>query len=434
MKINARKLALRILDEISETGEFSHVILNRTFDSFEIESIDRRFISQIVLGVLENQIRLDYYIRKLSSLRFGRIDQSIINILRMGLYQLGEMDKIPESAAVNEAVKLAKGISQKYGGFVNGILRQFIRLGKQVELPNKSKHIVTYLSIAYSYPEWLVSLWIDQYGIPFTEALLIANHKIPELTLRVNTFKTTRENVLIKLEDQGVTAIASEMLQEGIVIKNMNGYSVKQLNGYETGDFIIQDLSSMAVAGLTEVDQGDLIIDVCAAPGGKSTHFAQKLQNTGCVIARDLQESKLDLIKENFERLGLTNCKIESYDASVLDENLIDQADIVVVDAPCSGLGIIRRKPDIKYNKSPEGLKDLELIQSNILEVSSKYVKQGGKLIYSTCTLNRGENEAIVEAFLKNNDRFIYESKPETFFPNQHGSDGFFIARLIRRS
>ncbi|OJV64736.1 MAG: 16S rRNA (cytosine(967)-C(5))-methyltransferase [Clostridiales bacterium 38-18] len=434
MKINARKLALRILDEISENREFSHIVLNRTFDSYEIESIDRRFISQIVLGVLENQIRLDYYIRKLSSLRFGRIDQSVINILRMGLYQLSDMDKIPESAAVNEAVKLAKAISPKYGGFVNGILRQFIRLNKQVELPNKNKHIVTYLSIAYSYPEWLISLWIDQYGISFTEALLVANHKIPELSLRVNTFKTDRETVIKNLENQGVIAISSEHLDEGIIIKSMNGNSVKQLNGYEAGDFIIQDLSSMAVASHTDVNNGNLIIDVCAAPGGKSTHFAQKLKNTGCVISRDLQEDKLEKIRDNFARLGLSNGRIESYDASILDESLVDQADIVVVDAPCSGLGIIRRKPDIKYNKTPEGLKELEVIQAKILDVSSKYVKPGGKLIYSTCTLNKGENEDIVDAFLRSNPSFVLEFTPETFFPNQHGSDGFFIARLIRRS
>lgn len=437
MKINARKLSLRILDEIEQMHEFSHVVLSRTLNQYDIDSSDRRLTSQLVFGVLENKLLLDYYIRKLSAQRFSRIDRSVINILRMGFYQLKFMDKIPESAAVNESVKLAKSISAANGSFVNGILRNFIRIDKNVELPNRKQHPITYMSILYSFPEWLVELWIDQYGIVQAEKLMYSSNKTPKLSIRINTNKISIEEFKKELDQAGITYQSAALIEEGLLIEELNGYSVKQIPGFDNGEFAIQDISSMCVGKFAGVKEGDVILDVCAAPGGKATHFATLLNQTGKVIARDLHEKKLKLIEENAERLNVKNLVIEQFDATILDESLLEKVDIVLVDAPCSGLGIIRRKPDIKYNKTVESLNELIPIQNEILNVSSKYVKQGGTLMYSTCTLNIHENQEVVESFLSMNSDFelenIMDQKYLTLFPNVHQTDGFFIAKLKRK-
>lgn len=437
MKINARKLSLRILDEIEQMHEFSHVVVGNTLSQYDIEPPDRRLTTQLVFGVLENKLLLDYYIRKLSAQRFSRIDKSVVNILRMGFYQLQFMDRIPESAAVNESVKLAKSISQANGSFVNGILRNFIRNGKKVELPNRKQHPITYMSIMYSFPEWLVEFWIEQYGILFAEKLMYSSNKTPKLSLRINTSRVTIDDFKHSLIEAGVEFSTSELVEEGLLIETINGFSVRQLPGFEEGEFAIQDISSMCVGKLAGVKEGDHILDVCAAPGGKATHVATLLNQTGKVIARDLHIDKLGLIEENATRLKLTNLVVEQFDAMILDETIIDKMDIVLVDAPCSGLGIIRRKPDIKYNKTPESLNELIPIQNEILAVSSKYVKPGGTLMYSTCTLNSHENQEVVDNFLALNPEFELENilgqNYLTLFPSVNQTDGFFIAKLRRK-
>lgn len=436
MKINARKLALRILDEIDYNNDFSHLVINRTFQNYEVDSADRRFVSQLVLGVLENRIRLDYYIRKLSEQRFSRIHHSVINSLRLGLYQLEFLDKIPESAAVNESVKLAKAISEKDSKFVNGILRNFIRSGKTLDLPDKKKHMVTYLSVKHSFPEWLIEMWMKTYGKPFTESLLHASNLTPQLSLRVNTLKTTVDTFAKSLDDAGIRYKISKLVPIGIVIEDMNHLSVHQLPGFSEGHFIIQDISSMCVGHYSGAKADQYIMDVCAAPGGKATHLAECVGSKGRVTARDNQPDKLKIIEANALRLGLTNVEVELFDAMILDESKIEKMDLVLVDAPCSGLGIIRRKPDIKYNRSMEDIKALEIMQSTILKISAEYVAEGGTLIYSTCTLNPSENQDIVNHFLSMDQRFEVEPLSDegylTLFPNIHQTDGFFIAKLIK--
>jgi 16S rRNA (cytosine967-C5)-methyltransferase len=434
MKINARKLALRILDEIDQTHDFSHLVVNRTFQRYDIESADRRFVSHIVFGVLENKLLLDYYIRKLSAQRFSRIDPSIVNILRMGLYQLVYMTKVPDSAAVDESVKLAKGITAKDSSFVNGILRTFLRSNKTIELPDRNKHLVTHLGIKYSFPEWLVEMWLKAYGEKTTEGLLEASNKTPQLSLRVNTLQTDLETLQNKLDAVGIVSKQSELVPTGLVIESLNNLAMQEIPGYSEGDFIIQDISSMCVAHLSGVKDDQTVLDVCAAPGGKTTHMAQLMHNSGRIIARDNQADKLETINENVARLKIKNVIVEQYDALTLDESLINTIDVVLVDAPCSGLGIIRRKPDIKYNKTPEGLLGLIDIQKGILKNAAEYVKVGGTLMYSTCTLNPAENQDIVNWFLKQDTRFKVQPLSEvgylTLFPNTHDTDGFFIAKL----
>lgn len=442
MKNNARRLALKILKKIEMEEQFSHITIKEMLKSSEVTDIDRRFITNIVYGVLENKLLLNYYIRKLSNVRYGKINKEILNILRMGLYQIAFMSKVPDSAAVNESVKLAKKFSPQYSGYVNGILRSFIRSSGVIELPNRDKHLVTHLSILYSHPEWMVEKWIEEYGETFTESLLKSNNETPKLWLRVNTLKIQRNELINRLEAEGVKAIPSEWIEEAIMVENLNEHSIETLIGFSEGWFQVQDVSSMCVAKASNVHEGAFVVDVCAAPGGKTTHMAQLMKNTGRIKARDLHPQKLKLIEESAHRLGMDNIETEVFDATHFDMSLKYLADIVLVDAPCSGLGIIRRKPDIKYNKSIEDLESLAEIQFNILETASEYVKSNGTLIYSTCTINADENIKVVEKFLLHHGHFklseisdlpgVQSNGTVMLFPNVDQTDGFFIAKMTK--
>ena len=277
-------------------------------------------------------------------------------------------------------------------------------------------------------------MWLDEYGVAFTETLLAASNRTPNLSIRVNDLFTDRASYLDSLEAMGVKAFASDLSPLGIIIEDLNHLGIQDLPGFEDGFFTIQDISSMKVADMADIKPGMTVLDVCAAPGGKTTHVAQLMKQTGKVIARDVQEHKLSLIRENVERLKLKNVQVELFDAMILDETLIEQADVVLVDAPCSGLGIIRRKPDIKYNKTLEQLNSLVEMQKQILSTASHYVKNNGVLIYSTCTLNKSENQDVVMWFLEQNADYELDATPfMTLFPNTNQTDGFFIAKLIKK-
>lgn len=437
-----RQKALEILNDIEVNNRFSHEAIAAFLkETPDLSDVDRRFLMKLVRGVLENKIYLDYVIRKYSKQRFTRIDPRIVTVLRMGFYQLLFMDKVPESAAVNESVKLAKGVQKSQGDFVNGVLRAYLRSGEKMPLPDK-RHMATYLSVKYSHPEWMTKFFLDQYGKAFTESLLEANNAVPPLTIRVNTTKISVEDYKVLLEKEGISVEKTSLCTSVLKIPHLSEQSLTSLVGFEEGYFQIQDLASAMVGEIAEVTLGAAAIDVCAAPGGKATHIAQKLNQTGCVIARDLTAGKLEKITENIARLGLKNMKVELFDALEISEALVGTMDLVMVDAPCSGLGIIRRKPDIKYNKTPEDLTALKEIQQKILNNASNYVKINGELIYSTCTLNREENEQVVEAFLAEHPNFsrkafkvgeeVVDTAMYTFYPHVHGTDGFFIAKLTR--
>lgn len=438
--INARKIALKILNDIENKNEFSHVVIARELTNLKL--IDKRFITRLVSGVLENKLLLDYYIRKLSKQRFSRIPISTVNILRMGFYQLVYMDKVPDSAAVDESVKLAKSLSVTEAKFVNGILRSFLRSNKLLPLPDPQKHLATYLSVRYSHPEWLVKKWLNSYGPSFTEELLEANNQTPDLCLRVNTLKTNVDHVLKILSEAGIDVIKSPIYKEALIIKDINHLSIEVLPGYEEGFFQIQDISSMCVALISSVQNEDHVLDVCAAPGGKATHMAQLMNDQGLVLARDIHEHKLQRINENAARLGIKSIKTEAFDAKILDEHLKGRMDVVLVDAPCSGFGIIRRKPDIKYKKTLEDCLELSQLQMEIVTKASEYVKVNGHLIYSTCTINEDENQILIKSFLSKNHHFELipfelgsfgqTDGTMTLFPNVHGTDGFFLAKLKR--
>lgn len=442
--INPRKIALDILIDIEENKAYSNITINKYLSRYNIAPIDKGFITKLVYGVLENKLYLDYIIKQFSRTKFKKINPYIINILRIGLYQICFLDKIPNSAAVNESVKITKQINARLSGFVNGILRNYIRNLSKVVLPSCTKNPIGHLSIKYSHPKWLVELWVKEYGVDFTEKLLESNNQPPKLTIRTNTLKINTYDLIDKLKKEGVDCRTGNYVNEAVIIDNMEK-SLEDLDSFKEGLFQVQDESSMVVGHVLAPNKDDFVIDVCSAPGGKATHIAELMENKGHILARDIHEHKLNLINQNTKRLGIKIIETNQYDASLLDNSLLNKADKVLIDAPCSGFGIIRRKPEIRYFKESKDIVKLSKLQLDILNTCSKYVKPNGYLIYSTCTIQSEENIGVVNRFLKFNDNFelvdINEYLPDRIttdnkyiqlYPHISGIDGFFISKLRR--
>lgn len=445
MRKNIRDIIFNILFEVEIKGAYSNISINRNIsDDFSYR--DESFIREVVYGVIENKLYLDYVIQKFSKVKFNKINEKVKIILRMGIYQIIFMNKVPDSAACNESVKLAKKISH-FGvvGFINGLLRNISRNKNNITLPNKKENHVKYLSIKYSHPEWMVKRWIRQFGFEFTESLCAKNNERPKLVIRVNTLKLSRNELINILKEKGYDVLESKISNFGIIINNP--VKITELEEYKKGFFTIQDESSMLVAEILNPKPSSLVIDLCSAPGGKATHIAQLMNNKGSVISRDIHKHKLKLIEQNSKRLDIRIIKTEMYDALKVDDNFVNKADYCLVDAPCSGLGIIRRKPDIKWNKTEEDIKEIKKIQLKILENASKYLKENGTLVYSTCTIDKEENVDVINEFLarnknfklipikSNENNFINKFENDGYmelFPNIFDTDGFFIAKLIK--
>ena len=446
MSTDGRKIALKILMEINEEGAYSNISLMRNLNN-DIKNADQGLIREIVYGTLENMIYIDWVINKFSKTRFNKISPVIKQILRMGIYQILFMDRIPDSAAVNESVNLAKKHSHKGAfGFVNGILRNISRNKDNIIVSDKNKNPLEYLTIKYSHPQWMIKDWLSQFGFDFTESLCIANNTKPKLNIRVNTLKTTKDKLLKKLNNLGLRVSKTNLAKDGIIVDNP--LKITETEEFKNGYFQIQDESSMLVGEIMNPEQNSLIIDVCSAPGGKSTHLAQKMKNNGKIIARDIYEHKLKLISDNAERLGIDIIETENFNALDIDNKYIGKADYCLVDAPCSGLGLIRRKPEIKWTKQKDNIDGITNLQYKILKNASLYLKKNGVLVYSTCTIEKKENISLIQKFLNNHSNFKfmgfdnlikYDDTTKTasqgyleLYPNIHNTDGFFIAKLVK--
>ncbi len=443
--INARRYALDILIDVDKNNAYSNLSMNKHLKDVKLEPVDRRFITEIVYGVIENKIYLDYMIRLLSKIKINKLNIVVINILRIGLYQIIFLDKIPTFAAVNECVQLAKKYDFRSSGFVNGVLRNYTRSKDSIKIPDFEDSPILHLSIKYSHPNWLIEKWINEFGMNDTIGLLKANNETPPLTVRTNTLLISKEELKEELSKEKIEAHDGKYMNEAINLSNVD--RINDLVTYKRGYFQIQDESSMLVAHVVDPKPGDKILDVCAAPGGKSTHMAQLMENNGYILARDIHQHKLKLINDNAERLGISIVDTQCFDAKELDTNLVEKFDKVLVDAPCSGLGIIRRKPELKYTKKPDNIEDITELQLIILTNSSQYVKKGGYLIYSTCTITEEENSGIIERFTRCNSDFevvnVSEYFPDKFnesdpyikiFPHIHRIDGFFISKLRKKT
>lgn len=444
--MKSREIALNILIDVNINGAYSNYAINKRTKDIK-DKKDENLIRELVYGVIENLLYIDYIISKLSNIKISKIHPPILKILRMGVYQIAFMDKIPDRAAVNEAVKLSK----KYGhrgvsGFVNGVLRNFSRKKEDI-MKIESRSRSEYLSIKYSHPKWMVEKWIKEYGYEFTESLCKGNNSRPKLNIRVNTLKISRDQLMDRLSAYGYILQKTLYAKDGIIVENPS--RITDTEEFKLGYFFIQDESSMLVAQIANPKENSLVLDLCSAPGGKATHLAQLMNNKGKIISRDIYNHKLDLIEENVTRLGIDIIDTEIFDATELDSNLVEKVDYCIIDAPCSGLGIIRRRPEIKWNRKEEDIKDLIQIQRRILNNAKHYIKPGGRIIYSTCTINPDENINLINEFVGENrelkligfeELLSCNEKMETankgyvqLFPHLHGTDGFFIAKIEKK-
>lgn len=447
--VNTREMILEILLQIEE-GEHSHIAIRNALAKHQfLPKQDRAFVTRVCEGTLEYRIQIDYIIDSFSKVGVDKMKPAIREILRSAVYQLKFMDSVPDSAVCNEAVKLAqrKGF-YNLKPFVNGVLRTVARELDTLEYPKWEEDLVRYLSVTYSMPENLVQKWLADYGEEKTEKILADFLEEKPLTVRFRTYpyQNSHEAMKKSLEDQGVKVEPAPYLPYAYRISNFD--HILMLDVFREGKIQVQDVSSMLVAEIADPQKDDYVIDLCAAPGGKSLHMGDKMEGRGTVDARDLTPYKVNLIEENTLRLHAINVQAKVQDATVFDVESECKADIVLVDVPCSGYGVIGKKPEIKYRMNPKRQEELVILQRTILDRAAEYVKPRGVLIFSTCTIAKEENEENMMWFM-NNHPFRLESLdaylPEELhsettalgylqlLPGIHKTDGFFMAKFRRK-
>ncbi len=449
-KKTPRAICLDILNRVEEADLHPDRLLTDSFKRYRyFTSLDRGFLTELTYGVIRWRGRLDWVIRCFSKIPFERIELETLNILRLGLYQIFFLSRTPSSAAVNESVELAKRVRGKGGaGFVNAVLRSSIRQKDEIRYPDIAEHPALHISVVQSHPLWLVQRWVKEMGVE--EALKICkfDNQISSLTLRTNTLKISRRDLVKKLEEKELKPLPTAFSGEGILLQDPPPTS--ELPFIKEGFFIIQDEASQLVTSVLDPKPGEKILDACAAPGGKTTHMAQIMENRGEIYALDLSKGRLDLIEEMCQRLGIKIVKTTKGDA--VKSLPIPQGvkfDRILADVPCSGFGTLRKNPDLKWRGREKDIKRLSELQFSILSNLSIYVKEGGVLIYGTCTVFHEENEDVVETFLGGHPEFeidrIDKVLPEKWrsliqngyfktFPPKNEMDGFFVARLRKES
>ena len=444
-----RVLALKTLVNLDKAESFSGNYLEDIFKSNPgFDERDKAFISILIQGVTRWKLRLDWITGQFSKTPLKKIDITILNILRLALFQIFFLDRVPERAAVDSAVEQTKAQKGKQHvvSFVNGLLRNICRNMDSIKFPGKSRAPVKYLSRFYSFPEWLSERCINESGFDFTEELFKAQNTFPQINIRANRTKTTTEELIKRLSDEGVEGVPAEYVPECIILKNFSG-RIERLKTFKRGMFQVQDQAAQAVSWLLDIQRGHDVLDVCAGLGGKTTHLMERMNDTGSVTAVDTDKKRLAALVENVKRLGLSGVNTVAANASSpLTPVLKKTYDRVLIDAPCSGLGTIRRHPDIKWNRSEPDIKRISRVQRSILENSAGVVKPGGLLLYVVCTYTREENRTVIDNFTAKSKQFsvvdLRDIIPtwgtnlidnEGFFrsyPHKNNMDGFFAALL----
>lgn len=425
-----RLAATKILYDVAEKGAWANVALAQTLRAEKFNDLDRKFCTELVYGAVKAGASLDWKIAKYLNRPLGKVDAKILAVLRVGMYQIFFLDRVPNSAAVNESVELAKkfcGIGASK--FVNGVLRSAVREPRKSDFPTGDD--VQALALRTFHPAWLVKLFAEEFGLDATKKILDFDNTDPPLCLRINRLRTTREKILLELNKLAVQAETSTIAPEGILCKKNLG-ALDKFQPLRAGLCQVQDESSMTAARILNPAAGEFVIDTCAAPGGKSTHMAELMDNRGRIVAADIYDTKLEHIEQNAARLGITIIEPILIDARELGDKFPEQADKVLVDAPCSGLGVLRRKADLRWKKNPADLDALPTLQAEILASAAKTLKRGGTLLYSTCTITQRENQAVVEKFLSAHEDFQLVEM-QTLLPHVTNTDGFFSAKLIRQ-
>ena len=442
----AREIAMLVLMDVHENDAYANVSLARELKkSPDIKDIDRRFATELVYGAVKAGDTLDWIIKKYSTKLVKKLSPIVRAALRLGVYQLFFLDKVPPSAAVNEMVELVKKHEKRIGAskYVNAVLRTAVREPERAKFPSAEDDDADSIALTMMHPRWLVKRWIGEFGVYETKKLCAFDNEPAVLSIRANTLKTSRNELMMIMENEGATVESSKWATEGILCtKHGNMDTMKSL---ADGLWQAQDESSMMVAHILEPKPGELVIDACSAPGGKTTHIAAMMKNDGRVIAADIYEAKLKTVEENAARLGIDIVETINMDAREIGEEYEAMADRVLIDAPCSGLGVLRRRPDARWRKRLSEINKLPKLQSEILESAARAVKAGGVIVYSTCTMNHAENEDVVRAFLARHDEFALENAGQLLpikkrdeemiqlYPQRDGVDGFFIARMRRK-
>lgn len=445
MNNTSRSLAYEVLYEVIENGAYANLLLDKALFSSTLTPIDKKFATEIVYGTIKYLRHLDHVLSFYVKRDLKITDHSARIILEMSAYQMLFMDRVPSHAVINEAVELIKGLNKAHlANFINGTLRSLDRDECFILWPDK-KNKTKYLATYYSFPEWIIDIFMMRAKAKGAEAMCKYFNAPSALWIRTNTLKTTRDDLVKSLEDEGIETILSKKTDEGILLKNSG--SIRDLTSFNKGEFLVQDESSMLVAHAMSPKKNERILDVCAAPGGKTTHIAALMENQGELIACEVQKHRLGLIKENAKKLGIEIIAPKLLDARHLPAKWQASFDRVLVDAPCSGLGVLNRRADARLRKHRYQIGELVKIQEKILDEAARVLKTGGILVYSTCTITKEENEKQVEAFLKRHPDFsldedLAKALPNVsgikggmkqFLPHLDGVDGFFIARFIKR-
>jgi 16S rRNA (cytosine967-C5)-methyltransferase len=442
-----RHLAVDILNQIQTGQAFASPLINEYLDNNSLSGTpDGRLLTHLVYGVLRFRGHLDWILTKLYRSDYEKLDEGIKNVLRLGIYQLRFSDRLPDFAVVNEAVKIAKILNPEKSALVNAVLRNYLRRGKKIPFPSAKKNIAENIAAFHSHPLWLVKKWIKLFGTEETKSLCQANNELPPLTLRVNTLKIAREEIIQKLTEARFVPEMTKFSSDGVIL-NTSANPIQKTDFFEAGFLRIQDEAAQLISYLIDPDRVQTILDACAGAGGKATHLAAILKNKGRIVAIDRNPERIAELKQETARLGINIIEAQMLDLCVdLPDSFKEKFDSVLVDAPCSGLGTLRRNPEIKWRTKEKDLLNFVAVQKIILQNASASVKQGGRLIYCTCSLLPEENENIIDDFLKRNAAFSLCRPPSStnqqlidgrgFFhtyPHKHNMDGFFGAIIKRQ-
>lgn len=452
-----RTIALDILNKIESRDAYADILLDDAFKRHPLKDADKGLLTELVYGVLRWKNRIDWIIGIFSSIKPVKVERDILNILRLGAYQLLFLDKVPVSAAVNESVALTstltpalsqrkrvKSEGQRKKNFVNAVLRAIDRGRDNITYPDQAASPITHISIKYSHPEWLVRRFVEKLGIDEAIKLCQANNEPPPLTIRVNTMAISREGLLLRLSESGYKAAFTSFSPAGLTLKGAG--DVRGIPGFAEGLFTVQDEASQLISFILDPQPGEKVLDACAAPGGKGTHIAELMADTGEITAVDIKPKGVKRIEDNARRLGVKSVKAMVSDAAIPLNFEAGEFDRILLDAPCSGTGVLRRHPEGKWQKREEDIAELAKRQKALMENLSKYIKPGGVMVYSVCSVMNEEGEGVVVPFLERHPEFILESAAPKIgaagvalicdrgffkvYSHTHGMDGFFAARL----
>lgn len=439
MEKNARQLAYDVLMDIQQNGAYANLALDKALLRSNLNKNDRRLATELVYGCTKMQMHLDQIIKAYCDLK--KVDKKTLMLLRMAVYQIEYLEKIPEHAILNETVEISKKVGLHSDKFINGVLRSILREEKMVVWPNKRKQRNQYIAKWYSFPQWLVDSWVKEYGFADTEKLCEYFNSPAQTWVRVNTLKSSADEIKSAFDNLNVNYVQHPQLPEAFCVKSLQ--KIKQSSLFKQGKIIVQDLSAMLPALILNPEKDMCVLDMCAAPGGKTTYLSAIMSNSGSIMACDLHPHRVELIEHNVQRLGVKNVHCYTGDATALPDNCFVRFDAILLDAPCSGLGVLNRRADLRWRVRKSSLPEIEQLQEQLLDAACHYLKPQGTLVYSTCTLNKNENEYQIERFLEKHPNYecvsfeclgeLCESGQKTIYPYIDQTDGFFIAKLVRK-